>query len=110
MVEIILGSWLEPKDEVEELVDVRSDRVSDRQSVVYRMRGHNPDGPFVVEQNAFLERARRSHRVAAPAVLGLPGRAGNGSIRNTRIPPPPRGERAAEFFGQMDNAGNARAV
>jgi hypothetical protein len=55
VVEIILGSWLEPKDEVDELVDVRSDRVSDRQSVVYRMRGHNPDGPFVVEQNAFLE-------------------------------------------------------
>ncbi len=54
LVEIILGDWLEPKDEIEELIDVSTDRVSDRQSVTYRLRGHNPDGPFVVEQNAFL--------------------------------------------------------
>ena len=54
VIEIILGGWLEPKDEVEELLDVRTDRVADRQSVVYRMRGRNPDGPFLVEQNAFL--------------------------------------------------------
>lgn len=54
VVEIILGSWLEPKDEVDELLDVRTDRVSDRESVIYRMRGHNPDGPFVVEQTAYL--------------------------------------------------------
>ena len=54
VIEIILGSWLEPKDEVEELLSVQTDRVSDRQSVTYRMRGRNPDGGFVVEQNAFL--------------------------------------------------------
>ena len=57
LVDIILASWLEPKDEVDELVDVSTDRVSDRQSVTYRLRGHNPDGPFVVEQNAFLASA-----------------------------------------------------
>jgi len=67
VIEIILGSWFEPKDEIEELVDVRTDRVSDRQSVAYRMRGHNPDGPFVVEQNAFL--AERDGRVEWLRVL-----------------------------------------
>jgi hypothetical protein len=54
VVEIVLGSWFEPKDELEELVDVRTGRLADRQSVVYRLRGRNPDGPFVVEQDAFL--------------------------------------------------------
>ncbi len=54
LVEIILADWLEPKDEIDELVDVSTGRVSDRQSVTYRLRGHNPDGPFVVEQSAFL--------------------------------------------------------
>ena len=67
LVEIILGSWLEPKDEIEELIDVSTDRVSDRQSVTYRLRGHNPDGPFVVEQNAFL--AERDGRIEWLRVL-----------------------------------------
>jgi hypothetical protein len=67
LVEIILAAWLEPKDEIEELVDVSTDRVSDRQSVTYRMRGHNPDGPFVVEQNAFI--AERDGRIEWLRVL-----------------------------------------
>ena len=67
VVEIMLGSWFEPKDELEELLDVRTDRVSDRQSVAYRMRGRNPDGPFVVEQNAFL--AERDGRIEWLRVL-----------------------------------------
>jgi len=67
LVDIVLASWLEPKDEIEELLDVSTDRVSDRQSVTYRLRGHNPDGPFVVEQNAFL--AERDGRIEWLRVL-----------------------------------------
>jgi hypothetical protein len=67
VVEIILGSWFELKDELDELLEVRTDRVSDRQSVAYRIRGHNPDGPFVVEQNAFL--AERDGRIEWLRVL-----------------------------------------
>jgi hypothetical protein len=67
LVEIILADWLEPKDEIEELVDVSTDRVSDRQSVTYRLRGRNPDGPFLVEQNAFL--AERDGRIEWLRVL-----------------------------------------
>lgn len=67
LVEIILAQWLEPKDEVEELLAVSTDRVSDRESVTYRLRGHNPDGPFVVEQNAFF--AERDGRIEWLRVL-----------------------------------------
>ena len=67
VVEIVLGNWFEPKDELEELVSVGTDRLADRQSVVYRLRGRNPDGPFVVEQNAFL--AERDGRIEWLRVL-----------------------------------------
>jgi hypothetical protein len=54
LVEIVLAEWFEPKDEVEELVSVASGQMVDRQTVTYRLRGENPDGPFLVEQTAYL--------------------------------------------------------
>ena len=58
---------MEPKDEIEELARRETDRSSDRECVTYRLRGHNPDGPFVVEQNAFL--AERDGRIEWLRVL-----------------------------------------
>jgi hypothetical protein len=54
VTEIVFGSWFEPKDELRELVAVESGRMADRQTVTYRLRGENPDGPFIVEQTAYL--------------------------------------------------------
>jgi hypothetical protein len=54
LVEEILRQWLEDSDVVEELVAVESDVVADTERVGYRLRGHNDDGPFVVEQQAYL--------------------------------------------------------
>jgi hypothetical protein len=53
-LEIVLGSWFEPSDEVDELVLVECDAFADREQLRFRLRGHNADGPFVVEQQAYL--------------------------------------------------------
>ena len=77
VVEIVLSQWFEPSDEIEELVSVETGSVADRDWFAYRLRGRNADGPFLVEQNAFLAERDGQDRVAARAVLGLPpGRAG----------------------------------
>ena len=49
----ILRLWFEDSDHLERLVSVETDAVSDRQRVSYRIEGHNDDGPFVVEQQAY---------------------------------------------------------
>jgi hypothetical protein len=54
VVDDILQQWLEDSDVVEELLDVQTDAVVDTERVGYRFRGHNPDGPFIVEQQAYL--------------------------------------------------------
>jgi len=54
VVDIVLGSWFEPSDEIEELVSVETGSIADREWFAYRLRGRNADGPFLVEQNAFL--------------------------------------------------------
>lgn len=50
----ILGRWFEESDTVEEVLAFSRDWVVDREHVGYRFAGHNPDGKFVVEQQAYL--------------------------------------------------------
>jgi hypothetical protein len=54
VIQGILRKWFDDSDEIEELVSVDSDTISDRERVGYRFRGQNPDGPFVLEQQAYL--------------------------------------------------------
>jgi hypothetical protein len=54
VVNDILTRWFEPSDEIDELVSMDSDVVADRERVGYRFRVRNPDGSFVVEQQAYL--------------------------------------------------------
>ena len=54
VVDEILRQWFEESDDIEELVEVRSGGMADMEHVAYRFRGTNPDGPFVVEQQAYL--------------------------------------------------------
>jgi hypothetical protein len=58
----ILGQWFEDSDHIDELVAVESGELADRERVGYRFRGHNGDGPFVVEQQAYL--SERDGRIA----------------------------------------------
>jgi hypothetical protein len=55
VVQGILRQWFEDSDEIDELLEVQTDSFSDRERVGYRFRGHNPDGGFVVEQQAYIE-------------------------------------------------------
>ena len=55
VVEDILKTWFEPSDELERLVSTQADAFADRERIGYRLEGHNPDGPFVVEQQAYYE-------------------------------------------------------
>ncbi len=54
LVENVLTSWFEDEDRVEELTSLESGDFEDRRRLVYAMRGHNDDGPFAVEQQAYF--------------------------------------------------------
>jgi hypothetical protein len=54
VVSEILPVWFEESDEIEEVADLRTGEVADREYLAYRFRGHNARGPFVVEQQAYL--------------------------------------------------------
>jgi hypothetical protein len=53
VVREVLRVWFGDSDHLERLVSVETDSVADRQRVSYRMEGHNDDGEFVIEQQAY---------------------------------------------------------
>jgi hypothetical protein len=55
LLEILFDNWIEPDDEVEGIEQVESDAFADRERVGYRFRVRNPDGHFLVEQQAYIE-------------------------------------------------------
>jgi hypothetical protein len=67
LVTDVLCQWFEDSDEIEELLALETDAFADRERVGYRFRGVNPDGPFVVEQQAYL--AERDGRIGWMRVL-----------------------------------------
>lgn len=54
LISILFDNWLEDKDEIEGLEWVESDGFADRERVGYRLSVTNPDGRFLVEQQAYL--------------------------------------------------------
>jgi hypothetical protein len=50
----VLRQWFEDSDEIEELVQVETDSFADRERVAYRFRVRNPEGLFLVEQQAYI--------------------------------------------------------
>jgi hypothetical protein len=54
VVSILFDQWFEDKDEIRALESVESDVVADRERVGYRFSVRNPDGDFLVEQQAYL--------------------------------------------------------
>jgi hypothetical protein len=55
VVDDILREWLGDATEVKELIAVQTDAFASCQRVGFRFRGHDPDVPFIVEQQAYLE-------------------------------------------------------
>ena len=55
VVAILLDRWFEDKDEIDTVERVESDSVADRERVGYRFGVTNPEGRFLVEQQAYLE-------------------------------------------------------
>jgi hypothetical protein len=53
VIDEILTTWFEESDQIERLIATETDAFADRERVGYRFEGHNPDGPFVVEQQAY---------------------------------------------------------
>jgi hypothetical protein len=54
VIEVLLGSWFEPEDVVEEVAAVeQGDDIEDVKRVGYRFRLVTPSGPHVVEQQAY---------------------------------------------------------
>ena len=53
--QIILGKWFSPSDHLESLDEVEAGDVGGRNKVTYLLRGHNGDGPFLVEQVAYFD-------------------------------------------------------
>jgi hypothetical protein len=54
VVSEILRQWFEDKDEIVSLEHVETDAFADRERVGYRFSVRNPDGSFLVEQQAYL--------------------------------------------------------
>jgi hypothetical protein len=63
----VLRQWFRDTVEIEEIVAIETDSVADRQRVSYRFEGHNEDGPFVIEQQAYY--SERDGRIVWMRVL-----------------------------------------
>jgi hypothetical protein len=61
VIDGVLSRWFEPGDVLEEIVEVQTGAFADRRRVGYRFAGHNDDGPFIVEQQAYY--AERDGRI-----------------------------------------------
>jgi hypothetical protein len=67
LVTRVLCEWFGDSDEIEALEAVESDRFADCERVGYRFRVRNPDGRFLVEQQAYL--STREGRIVWMRVL-----------------------------------------
>ena len=52
--DFVLGTWFGPTDHIDELEAVEVGSIADRERVAYRLRITNPDGLFLVEQQAYF--------------------------------------------------------
>ena len=54
VLEILLGVWFPANAALDELLLLTTDTVADREQVRFRFRGRNPNGPMIVEEQAYL--------------------------------------------------------
>jgi hypothetical protein len=53
VIDEVLTSWFEPQDVIEAVVDLETGRMVDRDRVAWRFAVSTPDGPHLVEQQAY---------------------------------------------------------
>jgi len=63
----VLRVWFDDACELDELVAVKHETFHDREHVAYQLRGRDQDGPFLMEQQAYL--AARDGRIGWMRVL-----------------------------------------
>jgi SAM-dependent methyltransferase len=51
----VLEPWFEHEIELEGLSELHVEQLSTCQRVAYRLHGHDPDGPFLIDHHAYLE-------------------------------------------------------
>ncbi len=54
LIREILQRWFEESDEIRSLEGIQTDTVGDRERVGYRFAVRNPEGDFLVEQQAYF--------------------------------------------------------
>ena len=54
LLSVLFENWFEDGDQIEALESLESDAFADRERVGYRFSLNNPDGRFLVEQQAYL--------------------------------------------------------
>ncbi|HEY4428810.1 MAG TPA: hypothetical protein VGN08_11455 [Solirubrobacteraceae bacterium] len=54
VLSILFGHWFEDTDDIEALDRLETDSFADRERVGYRFRVGNPEGRFLVEQQAYI--------------------------------------------------------
>lgn len=54
LVAEVLVHWLEESDHPKELIDVETGEFADRHRLTFSIRGHNDDGPFTFQQQAYF--------------------------------------------------------
>jgi hypothetical protein len=54
VLEIVFGHWFEDSDRIDSLERLETDSFADRERVGYRLAVSNPEGRFLVEQQAYL--------------------------------------------------------
>lgn len=54
VLEIVFGSWFDDGDVIEAVEAIDTDDFADRQRVGYRFSVRNPEGRFLIEQQAYL--------------------------------------------------------
>lgn len=73
MLEILLGVWFPADAALDELLLLTTDTVADREQVRFRFRGRNPNGPMIVEEQAYLagrdRPARELERPGPPSAV-----------------------------------------
>ena len=60
VVDEVLRSWFEDSDQIDELLQLDTARLVDRERVGYRLAVSNPEGSFLVEQQAYYETSNGS--------------------------------------------------
>jgi hypothetical protein len=70
------SSGFEPTDEIYETLAISTDRVADRNRIVYRFRIPNPDGEYVCEQTLVLSFQPPRGTGAGPSRLAAVGWGG----------------------------------